>query len=127
MLHKNGLSWRNIIALKDINICDTMSNPNSLFFRPFRELLEFFKGTPRNCPIPAGKSDSNFTFSFGTFKNLSEEMYDHIKKIASFVTPTLFPNGLYKFVMRFFNDEDPIGVLGYATVEFRIAMNDEDF
>lgn len=76
---------------------------------------------PRKCPILPGKYFvTNLSLTSGLNSGKAEEMNRAL-------TPTELPNGLYRHVIKLFNDEDPVGSVIYWHTNINIRMNDDKF
>lgn len=84
-----------------------------------------FPMTPRNISY-----EQTFNFQTPKFKetNLTND-YNKTLKISTFpgLSPSIMPNGLYRFVGQFFNDEDQNIVYVSWTAEYHVRMNEDDF
>jgi hypothetical protein len=98
------------------------------------EMAERYPELPFVCPILPGKYYAfNSTKRIGQEEvNLTIDEFKEYKKsmpktAEDFITSTIFPNGIYRNVIRLFTDEDPIGFAVFWQSERYIRLNDENF
>lgn len=117
-----GLYWRQIIKLDKIDACALATGATNIdFLKAMRdEYIRMFPNLPAKCPIEPGKYYAkNVTF------------FDHNNPLFEWrefqlVTPSL-PNGIYRHVVKFYNDEDPVGFMIYFHIELYDKMGDDRF
>lgn len=77
---------------------------------------------PRKCPIEGNYTMKNVNV---TIINESGDKFSHEDKIGEvFVTPKL-PNGIYRQVVKMYNDDDPVGFAMYWHIENYDSMDDD--
>lgn len=119
MFIKMTQHWRQIIGLENIDLCAVASGVNKFpFLVTIREIfLSSFPHLPRKCPASPGKYyNKNITFTM-----------EHNEILQKAMSPTPFPNGIYRHVIRCYNDDDPIGFALYFHIQINIRLNEERF
>lgn len=121
LLYKSGVSWRQIIRLEKIKVCNFLSGSNM-----FQFLIAVRDGYntlappsfPRKCPIKKGKySASNISLVRGDLSYAANRA----------MTVGELPNGLYRHVISLSDDEDPVGATLWWHLLVNIRMNDDKF
>lgn len=117
-----GLYWRQFIKLQKIDACALGLGATSIDFLKsiIEEYRRMFPDLPYKCPIEPGKYFAkNVTF----FDNISPDFeWKEFQKL----TPSL-PNGIYRHVVKFHNEEDPIGFMLYFHIELYDKMGEDRF
>lgn len=116
----NGQSWRQIIKIDDINVCEMMrlANHNIDFVR---KVFEFYRHALPN--LPSGCPMLKKTYSA---KNVTifENPEDSANRMLSTVN---LPNGIYRHTMRLSNKEDPEGFAAFWHVQIYDKMGEDRF
>lgn len=128
----NGLSWRQIIQFRKVSLYQVLRG-NAIDF--IKETLNYlrtqFPGFPTDFPIKPGIY-STVDFPYQTMKdpandkNTDKKIHDRIvetingvEKIHSFISsapansPGILPNGIYRYIVRFYNKDDVLGFTVY--------------
>lgn len=126
-----GTSWRQILKFDKINVCasiniaKTGSVGNSDILKAFwKEYYETFHGLPDKCPIERGK----YFVRNQTVYNSNDNDYasSHQSDLENTMTPK-FPNGIYRHIIRFYNDEDAEGFSAFWHVDRYDKMGEDRF
>lgn len=116
---KSGQSWRQIISLKDIDVCMVLNEKNPLpFLQNLKKIvLDLFPNLPSKCPFKIGKYYNT---------NAKVDNQTGLSQFA-FVSDKLLPNGIYRHNIRLYTREDPQGLLMLIYNEVYERMNEETF
>lgn len=118
MFFKSGSSaWRQIISLKNINVCIVLNDQNPLpFLQDFKKhVLLLFPNLPSKCPYKPGKYYN---------KNVRVDNQTGVH-LTNSLTNKIFANGEYRHNIRLSTPEDPQGLLMLIYHEVYERMNDE--
>lgn len=120
---KSSSNWRQLIKLDRIVVCPILEGVNALpVLATFRDIIYSIVPTlPRKCPF----TPMRLTLQNATI--MSPEFVEHIKKLMNDITATLLPNGVYRGVVKFYNDKDLQGFIIYYHIEVYFRLNDEVF
>lgn len=119
MFHKSpiGIYWRQIIKFDRIDVCQLLGGLNNNFIplvADFREILfTLCPFLPRGCPMKVGKY-------YGYNLTMKSEYGESLHKRMS---PNAMPNGQYRTVLKFFNDDDTTGASFWYHEEMYDASN----
>lgn len=96
-----------------------------------QELASVFPELPFDCPIlpKTYKAHGVLPIAKETW-NMTVEEFKEFKKTfntEALTTPRMLPNGVYRFLIQFFNDFDPAGFTAHYQAERYFRMNDENF
>jgi hypothetical protein len=122
----------------NIDACGLLKGLNtSPFFAAVMDLYKsFFPNLPSTCPIPIGKySVDNVTIVMNPKYELNMTYEDHMKqsedqlhvRFNKALSSDFFPNGVYRHIVKLYNEKDPIGVTVSWFFEINHRMNDEVF
>jgi hypothetical protein len=124
------------MKIDDIDLCSLARglNTNPLL----KAVLKFYKkhlpNLPSTCPAIAGNySAKNVTMIMNPKFELNMTLNDFQKyeqpysELVNALSSQLLPNGVFKHIIRFFNEEDPVGFALSWLLEFRHRLNNEDF
>lgn len=137
LFYKSGQNWRQIINIKDVNFCEIAAGGNGMSL--FKAIIDFYKkvlpNLPSKCPVLPGKySVKNATVSVSpknefnmTMKDFQNRTVVPYQDMWAAMSPTLMPNGLYRSIVRVYNQQDPIGFSMYWVSEVNHRWNDQDF
>lgn len=118
----NSQSWRQIVKLDRVDPCALMKGAESnnliksivVFYR------EQFVGFPKKCPFNPG----NYSIKNMTVIDDSEDNFSRESTMFNSITPKL-PNGIFRHVIRIWNDKDPLGFTLFWHVQHYDTMGDD--
>lgn len=139
MMLKSGPSWRQIVSLDNIDICALANGFKTIpFLDAFRTYVKkTYPGIPFYCPIKPGSYYAPPVVMPTHYMNYSDSQnmtFDEIRRknenagdLGSSFTPNLLPNGLYRHIIKLYNDLDPIGFCIYWHNEHYVRLNEDNF
>lgn len=135
----NGLFWRQIMKFQKIDICSLLDeNVMDMFKAVKRFYVSTFPELPSKCPMNPGKYSTktlsaetnrqSYNSSDNVLKEGESKLDDLSRKINAELTPGgTLPNGIYRFVYRFYNDDDPQGCAIYWQTKIYEVMGEGEF
>lgn len=94
--------YRQFLNLKNIDICNLLDGPQNFLpvVKQTKEvILNLLPFLPRHCPVKVGKY---YGYNMSVSNNLGEKIY-------SSISPSMFPNGDYRNIYKFYTNDDPVG------------------
>lgn len=122
----NTQLWRQIVRFTKVDACALFKGINSNeYLKAVRDqYFNLFPRLPNKCPIEPG----NYSMQNVTIINESEKNRFKADKSNMKITPGGFlPNGIYRHILRFHNNADPIGFAVYWHLEIYDKMGDDRF
>jgi hypothetical protein len=125
--------WRHIVEFKKIDLC-LASRGASLIptVNDFKKMIErIIPNTPTKCPVTPRNISLKVVKTHGSKNDELNKTADDYRKnkqfFAPLITPTLFPNGLIRQIINFWNDEDSNLLTISWVSDHYIRMNDDKF
>lgn len=118
----NGQSWRQYMRFDKVDPCALARGVETNdYYKAFHDnYFKIFPGLPQKCPIvPGNYSMKNVTIVDETGDKSSNQDISSL-----YLTPKL-PNGIYRNVIRMYNDDDPVGFSLYWHIENYDSMGDD--
>lgn len=97
-----GIYWRQIMKLEKIDICELLGgwhNAIPLVEHAKNYIFNLLPFLPRTCPFKPGKY-------YGYNISIDDQIGTEVHK---YVTPSLYPNGVYMNIYKFYADDDKEG------------------
>jgi hypothetical protein len=133
MMFRSGPSnWRQILFFNNIKLCEVFAGVKQVpFVADFYEsMMKNFTSLPRKCPILAGKYSASTDIDIGDkqeeMNKTIDDFKDNIHIMLSY-TGSILPNGIYRHVVKLYNQKDPTGLSFLWQTEIYVRLNDEVF
>lgn len=115
-----GIYFRQIINLNSIDVCQLLDGANKNFMpivKNYKDyIFEKFSFLPKKCPSGPGKY---YGYNISISGNDGSEFY-------SLISPVSLPNGIYRFILRFYSPLDREGVTIWITYQIYDVNNVEN-
>lgn len=121
LLRTSSNTWRQLIKLDNIDACAVANGLNTIplldqFYKLFEKLIN--GKMPTKCPVVAGEHYvSNVTFKNDIARDI----------VSKTVTPSIFPNGIYRNFLRVSFPQDPGGLYMWNILEHSERYNEDTF
>lgn len=109
-------------------------NKFPLFAAFLNFIKERFPSLPSNCPVKIGTYSALNVLVVNNpvneFNMTQEDQKKHSMFFSSVIksfSPSLLPNGVYRSILRLFNEDDKVGITLLWHVQLNHRLNDEEF
>lgn len=120
---KSGQNWRQIMSINNINACGITKGLKALPFLEdgFNWYKNSFPNLPAYCPIHPKNYSGQFDIHIGN------KYENNDKQFLNQFTPDVLPNGVFRYAIKMYNNEDSNIFSIIWQTERYIRLNDDVF